>query len=83
MVECHTRGPGSSQGNAFEPFLRTADFWLRATGIYMSYKGTQARAGLLRAFAGKTEAELKEEVRLAWAANVRLACCCTSELFQG
>eukprot|EP00983_Pelagomonas_calceolata_P104120 1158988-Pelagomonas_calceolata.AAC.5 len=57
-------GPGSSNGNAFEPFLRTAEFWARATGIYMSYKGTQAKAGLLRSFAGKTEDQLKEEVRV-------------------
>ncbi|KAF5841271.1 ABC1/COQ8 ser/thr kinase [Dunaliella salina] len=55
-------GPGSSKGNPAEGLLRTAEFWARTTGIYLSYKGTQARAGLLRSFAGKTEDQLKEEV---------------------
>lgn len=55
-------GVGNSSGHALEPALRTADFWRRATGIYMTYKGTQLRAGLLRTFAGKSEEQLKQEV---------------------
>ena len=52
----HTKG-----GNPVENFARTTQFWFRATGIYLSYKGAQARAALLRA-RGLSKDEIKKRL---------------------
>ncbi len=42
--------PGKDKGrkdivrNPVQGFLRSADFWRRALGVYLGYKGAQARA---------------------------------------
>lgn len=48
-------------GPALGGLLRSMGFWGRATSIYMGYKGTQARAALLKAL-GSTDEQIKQEV---------------------
>jgi hypothetical protein len=48
-------------GSPLESFARTSEFWIRATGIYLSYKGAQARAAFLKA-RGLSNAEIKDRL---------------------
>ncbi|KAK9811448.1 hypothetical protein WJX72_004052 [[Myrmecia] bisecta] len=47
--------------NAVQSFLRTAEFWSRASGIYLAYKGCQLRSQLLTA-KGWDKQRLEEEL---------------------
>lgn len=51
----------SKGGHPVENFWRTTEFWRRATGIYLSYKGAQVRAAVLRA-RGLSSEEIKERL---------------------
>uniref|UniRef100_A0A7S1WZN2 LysM domain-containing protein n=1 Tax=Tetraselmis chuii TaxID=63592 RepID=A0A7S1WZN2_9CHLO len=46
-------------GNPIQSAMRTAEFWRRATGIYLSYKLAQGRAKLMR-MRGRSVEEVKE-----------------------
>lgn len=48
------------ENNAFKDGLRTAEFWRRASGVYMAYKGAQLKAAYLKA-KGWDDVKLKEE----------------------
>ncbi|KAL0020648.1 hypothetical protein WJX79_000580 [Trebouxia sp. C0005] len=61
----------------FQAFFRTTQFWRRATGIYLSYKGAQAKAQALRLGGWDTE-KLKEvhwKPHHAWAGEEMYSLC--------
>ena len=45
----------------FEDTLRTLEFWRRASGVYVAYKGAQARAAFLSKAKGWDADKLKDE----------------------
>ena len=60
-----------------QAFFRTTQFWRRATGIYLSYKGAQAKAQALRLRGWDTE-KLKEvhwKPHHAWAGEEMYSLC--------
>jgi hypothetical protein len=60
-----------------QAFFRTTQFWRRATGIYLSYKGAQAKAQALRLRGWNTE-KLKEvhwKPHHAWAGEEMYSLC--------
>ena len=48
------------KNNPLENARRTAEFWRRASGVYMAYKGAQVRAAYLKR-RGWDAQKLKEE----------------------
>jgi hypothetical protein len=63
--------------NPLQSALRAVEFWGRATGIYASYKGVQAK-GLLMKLSGKDDAYIKETLwdnHHAWAGQQMYELC--------
>lgn len=48
--------------NPFANAARTMDFWRRASGIYLAYKGAQVKGLVAQQFLRKSEADVKQEI---------------------
>jgi hypothetical protein len=65
-----------AQSSPAKDFLRNAEFWQRASGVYLAYKGAQIKAAYLKA-RGWDAAQLREKHWLphhSWCVDAHSSC---------
>ena len=69
----------------FEDTLRTLEFWRRASGVYVAYKGAQARAAFLSKAKGWDAEKVKEEFwkpHHTWYGSISCPCIAQDQLLR-